>query len=72
MVLNDTISVVLKSNNCEICQQKITNSLIMKIYVLVDNYFCIHISHLLDFDTDDIVLFDTKYSYFDLMVTLQV
>ena len=72
MVLNDTISVVLKSNKCEICQQKITNSLIMKRYVLVDNYFCIHISHLLDFDIDGIVLFDTKYSYFDVMVTLQV
>ena len=44
----------------------------MKRYVLVDNYFCIHISHLLDFDIDGIVLFDTKYSYFDVMVTLQV
>jgi len=25
------------------------------------NYFCAHISHLLDFDTIEVVLFDTKY-----------
>ena len=51
---------------------KIITPLINERHVLISNYFCIHISHLLDFDTDDIVLFDTKYSYFDVMYTLQV
>ena len=29
----------------------------------VRNYFCTHISRLLDFDTNDAVLFDTKYFF---------
>ena len=27
------------------------------------SYFCTHISHLLDFDMDDMVSFDTKYFF---------
>ena len=31
--------------------------------MLVGNYFCTHIFHLLDFDTNDMVLFDIKYFF---------
>ena len=31
--------------------------------MLVDNYFCTHVSRLLDFDTDDMVSFDIKYFF---------
>ena len=47
-------------NKGETYQQKITNSLIIERYVLVGNYFCTHISRLLDFDTNNVVSFDIK------------
>ena len=59
-VTNDTLSTVLKFNKYETYQQKITNPLTIKRHVLVGGYFCTHISRLLDFDTDDVVLFDAK------------
>ena len=61
MVSNDTISAVLKFNKRETCQQKITTPLTNKGRELMDNYFYTHISYLLGFYIDDIVLFDTKY-----------
>ena len=59
-VSNDTMSALSKSNKCKSCQQKITYSLIIERYELVGSYFCKHVSCLLDFDTDDVVSFDTK------------
>ena len=35
----------------------------MKRHMLVSNYFYTHISHLLSFDTDDVVSFDIKYFF---------
>ena len=55
--------VVKKSNKYETCQQKITNSLTIERHVLVGSYFCTHISRLLNFDMDDVVLFNTKYFF---------
>ena len=52
-----------KSNKCEQCQQKINTPLANKKHVLVGNYFYTHVSHLLGFDTDDVVSFDTKYFF---------
>ena len=43
--------------------QKIITSLTNERRVLVGNYFCTHVSCLLDFDMDDVVLFDTKYFF---------
>ena len=60
MVSNDTMSAVLKFNKCETCQSKITNPLTFEKHMLVDSYFYIYVSRLLDFDTDDVVSFDTK------------
>ena len=57
------MSTISKSNKCETCQQKITNPLTIEKHVLVKNYFCTHVSHLLSFDTDDMILFDTKYFF---------
>ena len=54
------MSAVSKFNKCETCQQKITNSLTNERHVLVSTYYCTHISHLLKFDTDDVVSFNTK------------
>ena len=54
---------VSKSNKHKICRQKITNPLIIQRHVLVGSYFCAHVSHLLDFDMDDVVLFNTKYFF---------
>ena len=34
--------------------------------VLVDSYFYTHVSHLLGFDTDDVVSFNIKY-FFELL-----
>ena len=31
--------------------------------MLVGNYFCEHVSRLLDFDTDDMISFNTKYFF---------
>ena len=38
--------------------------------MLVSNYFCTRVSWLLNFDTDDVVLFDTKY-FFPKLVNAQ-
>ena len=38
----------------------------MKRHMLVSSYFYTHISHLLSFDTDDVVSFDIKY--FSLLI----
>ena len=54
------MSAVLKFNKCETCQSKITNPLTFEKHMLVDSYFYIYVSRLLDFDTDDVVSFDTK------------
>ena len=63
MVSNDTMSMVLKSNKYKTCQQKIINPLIIERHVLMGSYFCMHIYRLLDFDTADMVSFDTKYFF---------
>ena len=63
MVSNDTMLEVLKSNKCETCQQKITNLLTIERHGLVGSYFCTYVSHLLNFDTDDVVSFDIKYFF---------
>ena len=63
IVSNNTMSTVFKSNKCETCQQKINTPLANKKHVLVGNYFYTHVSHLLGFDTDDVVSFDTKYFF---------
>ena len=56
LVLNDTILAVSKSNKYKTCQQKKKTTLLTnKRRVLVGGYFCAHVSHLLDFDMDDIV-----------------
>ena len=65
MVSNDIKSAVLKSNKYETCQQKITTQLINERHMLVGCYFYTHISHLLGFDTNDMVSFNTKY-FFDV------
>ena len=57
------MSAVSKSNKCETCQQKITTPLTNERHVLVSSYFYINISYLLDFDTADVVSFDTKYLF---------
>ena len=36
--------------------------------MLVDSYFCTHVSRLLDFDTNDMVSFDTKYFFVHFMI----
>ena len=69
MVSNDTMSAVSKSNKCETYQQKITNPLTIEKHVLVDSYFCTHVFRLLDFDTDDVVSFNTKY-FFHFLVPI--
>ena len=43
--------------------KKITTSLTNKKYMLVGSYFCTYIFYLLDFNTDDRALFDTKYFF---------
>ena len=59
LVPNDTMSAVSKSNNREICLQKITTPLINERHVLMGSYFCIHVSRLLYFDRNDVILFNT-------------
>ena len=63
MISNDTTSAVSKFNKCKTCQQKTINSLIIEKYVLVSSYFCTNVSHLLDFDMDDMVSFDKNYFF---------
>ena len=55
MVSNGIMSVVSKSNKCKTYQQKINNLLTIEKHVLVNNYFCINVFYLLDFDTDNVV-----------------
>ena len=38
--------------------------------VLMGSYFCTYISHLLNFDTDGVVLFDAKY-FFTMLAVLK-
>ena len=33
--------------------------------MLVGSYFCTHVSHLLGFNTDDVVQFDIKYFFLE-------
>ena len=54
---------VSKPNKCETWQQKIATLLTNEKHVLVGNYFYTHVSHLLEFDTDDVVSLDTKYFF---------
>ena len=63
LVSNDTMSTVSKSNKCEIRSKKITTPLTNERHVLVDSYFYTHVSHLLGFNTDDVVSFNTKYFF---------
>ena len=63
LVSNNTILAVSKFNKCEICQQKIINLLTNERRVSVDSYFWIFVSCLLDFDTNDVISFDTKYFF---------
>ena len=58
MVLNDTMSAILKSNKYETCQQNITTPLTNERHVLVGSCFYIYVSHLLGFDMDDVVSFE--------------
>ena len=43
--------------------KKIITPLINEMHMLVGSYFYTHVSHLLGFDTDNVVLFDTKYFF---------
>ena len=61
--LNDTMLTVSKPNKCETWQQKIATLLTNEKHVLAGNYFYTHVSHLLEFDTDDVVSLDTKYFF---------
>ena len=63
MVSNDTMSVVSKSNKCETYQQKITTQLTNERLVLMGSYFYTHVSHLLGFNMNDVVTFDTKFFF---------
>ena len=63
LVSNDTMSVLSESSKCKTCQQNIINPLIVERHVLVGSYFCTHFSRLLDFDTDNVISFDTKYFF---------
>ena len=63
LVSNDIMSAIWKSNKCKTCQQKITNPLTIERHVLMGSYFWTHVFHLLDFDMDDIISFDTKYFF---------
>ena len=67
LVSNDTISMIIKFNKREICQQKITISLINERHVLLGRYFYTHVSHLLCFDMNDVVSFNTKYLFLPVM-----
>ena len=55
LVSNGIMSAVSKSNKCKTYQQKINNLLTIEKHVLVSNYFCINVFHLLDFDMDNVV-----------------
>ena len=60
LVSNDTMSAILKFSKCETCQQKITTLLTNERHVSVNSYFYTHVSHLLSFNTDDVISFITK------------
>ena len=62
--MSNNLMSVSKSNKCETCQQKITNTLTIEKHVLVDSFFfCTHISCSLDFDIDNVVSFEIKYFF---------
>ena len=63
LVSNDTISTVSKSNKYETCRYKLTTPLTNERHVLVGSYFYTHVSHLLDFNINNVVLFDKKYFF---------
>ena len=66
LVSNDIMSAISKYNNCEISQSKITTLLINERHIthmLVGKYFYIHDSYLLDFDMNDVILFNKKYFF---------
>ena len=63
LISNNTILAVLKSYKCKTCLQKINTLLTNERHVLVGSYFFIHVSCLLDFDTNDVVSFNTKYFF---------
>ena len=42
---------------------KKTNPLTIERQVLVGSYLCTHVSHLLDFDMDNVISFDIKYFF---------
>ena len=54
-------NLISMRNVCK--KKKIATSLTNKKYVLVSSYFCIYISCLLDFNTDNIISFDIKYFF---------
>ena len=68
MVSNDSMSTVSKYSNCETRQQKIIIPLKNEWHVLVCSIFYTHATHLLGFDTIDMVLFDTKYFFVEATV----
>ena len=53
--------VVSKFNKCETRKQKITTLLTDKRHVLISSYFYKYVSHLLSFNINNIVLFNTRY-----------
>ena len=61
MVSIDTMLVVSKINKCETREQKITTLLTNKRHVLTSSYFYKYVSHLLSFNINNIVLFNTRY-----------
>ena len=64
MVSNGIIFVVLKFNKCEINEQKkLFYWQIKNMCLWVFTFICVY--HLLDFDTSDIILFDTKYFFIE-------
>ena len=63
LISNDTILAVLKSHKFKTCLQKINTPLTNERHVLVDNFFLYMSICLLDFDTKDLVSFNTKYFF---------
>ena len=63
LVSNDTMSTVSKFNKCEIHQQKIITPQKNERHMLVSSYFYTYVFHLLGFDTDNMVSFDTLYFF---------
>ena len=70
LVSNDTILVVSKSNKWDTFAKNNYHAKNER-HVLMSSYFYIHVSRLLNFDMDDMVLFDSKY-YFHPLLFIQV